>query len=237
MKKSKAIRLAGFVGALCASGALLGTSISSTGAWFTDSANGNLTASSGHLKLTGVSNTSVNFANLMPGEDRTQNIPYTVDVSGGGVDIWLVFDKTTAAYGAFTGSNGVNYGGHTSGGMGRYGHFQVGNDGNVAFRSHNLQLANPGPNCADGTVPGADGRGGSDATGSATAECGVPDAIKLVSRRSGETRPLRMAHPLREPQALAVARNMLWIANTNQHEIIAIDLAHGALRRVPVGET
>ena len=181
MKKSKAIRLAGFVGALCASGALLGTSISSTGAWFTDSANGNLTASSGHLKLTGVSNTSVNFANLMPGEDRTQNIPYTVDVSGGGVDIWLVFDKTTAAYGAFTGSNGVNYGGHTSGGMGRYGHFQVGNDGNVAFRSHNLQLANPGPNCADGTVPGADGRGGSDATGSATAECGVPDAIKLVS--------------------------------------------------------
>jgi hypothetical protein len=63
------------------------------------------------------------------------------------------------------------------------------------------------------------------------------DAIKLVSRRSGETRPLRMAHPLREPQALAVARNMLWIANTNQHEIIAIDLAHGALRRVPVGET
>lgn len=63
------------------------------------------------------------------------------------------------------------------------------------------------------------------------------DAIKLVSRRSGETRPLRMAHPLREPQALAVARNTLWIANTNQHEILAIDLASGALRRVPVGET
>jgi hypothetical protein len=63
------------------------------------------------------------------------------------------------------------------------------------------------------------------------------DAIRLVSRRSGETRPLRMAHPLREPHALGVARNTLWIANPNQHEILAIDLASGALRRVPVGET
>ncbi|HEY6941642.1 thioredoxin-like domain-containing protein [Dokdonella sp.] len=63
------------------------------------------------------------------------------------------------------------------------------------------------------------------------------DAVRLVSRRSGETRPLRMTHPLREPHALGVARNTLFIANTNQHEIVAIDLGSGALRRVPVGET
>ena len=47
MKKSKALRLAGFAGALCASGALLGTSISGTGAYFTDSHNGQINASTG----------------------------------------------------------------------------------------------------------------------------------------------------------------------------------------------
>lgn len=63
------------------------------------------------------------------------------------------------------------------------------------------------------------------------------DAIKMVNRRNGETRPLRMTHRLREPQGLCLAHNTLWIANTNQHEILCIDLGSGALRRVPVGET
>ena len=51
MKKSKALRLAGFAGALCASGALLGTSISGTGAYFTDSHSGAINASTGHVKV------------------------------------------------------------------------------------------------------------------------------------------------------------------------------------------
>jgi hypothetical protein len=63
------------------------------------------------------------------------------------------------------------------------------------------------------------------------------DAIKLLNRRSGEARLLRMSHPLHEPQGLCLTRDALWIANTNRHEIVRIDLASGGLRRVPVGET
>lgn len=62
------------------------------------------------------------------------------------------------------------------------------------------------------------------------------DAVKVVSRRSGESRPLRMAHVLREPGGLALARDVLWIANTGRHEIVRLDLGGGTLRRVPVGE-
>jgi len=62
------------------------------------------------------------------------------------------------------------------------------------------------------------------------------DAIRLVSRRSGESRPLRLTHVLREPGGLALARDALWIANTGRHEIVRLDLASGVLRRVPVGE-
>ena len=37
MQKKKAVRLAGFVGAVCATGALVGFGVSGTGAYFTDS--------------------------------------------------------------------------------------------------------------------------------------------------------------------------------------------------------
>lgn len=62
------------------------------------------------------------------------------------------------------------------------------------------------------------------------------DALKVISRRSGDSRPLRMTHVLREPAGLACARDALWIANTGRHEIVRLDLASGALRRIPVGE-
>lgn len=185
MRKAKALRVAGFVGALCASAALVGTSVAGTGAYFTDSHDGTIASSSGHLTLDGVGQTNLNFANLMPGEDQTANIPYTVNVSSGKVDVWMVFDATSAGYGHFTGAKNTSYQGYTDGGMGRYGHFQVGNNGAVAFRSHNLQIAaNPADNCSDGTVPGTDGRGGSDVKSASNAECGVPAAIKLASNLS-----------------------------------------------------
>jgi hypothetical protein len=61
-------------------------------------------------------------------------------------------------------------------------------------------------------------------------------AIKLIARKSGETRLLRMGYRLHEPQGLCLAGSLLWIANTNLHEIVCIDLATGAVRRIPVGE-
>lgn len=186
MRHAKTLKVAGFATALCASVALIGFAAAGTGAYFTDSHDGQIASSSGHLKmnLPAGTDTNLNFANLMPGEDQSANIPYTIDVSSGKVDVWMVFDATSTGYGHFTGAKDVSYGpdGYTDGGMGRYGHFQVGNNGQVAFRSHNLQLAKaPTPNCADGTTPGADGRGGSDIKSATNAECGVPAAIKLAS--------------------------------------------------------
>jgi hypothetical protein len=62
------------------------------------------------------------------------------------------------------------------------------------------------------------------------------NSIKLLNRQSGEVRALRMQHHLNEPQGLALTNNFLWIANTNLHEIVCIDLTGGAVRRVPVDE-
>ncbi|MCK9539534.1 hypothetical protein [Dokdonella sp.] len=62
------------------------------------------------------------------------------------------------------------------------------------------------------------------------------NAIKLFDRRSGKLHALPLRHELAEPQALALAPGRLWIANTNRHEILAVDLASGTCTRVPVGE-
>ena len=183
MQRKKAIKLAGFIGALAASATLVSISVSSTGAYFTDSKDGSLAANSGHLKLTGVSETNLNFADLMPGEDQTQTVNYNVDVSSGQVDLWMVFDTSSSGYGHFSGTKNVAYGpdSYSDGGMGRYGHFAVGAGTDTAFQSYNLQMAaNPANNCSDGTVPGSDGRGGSGVKSATNEECGVPGAIKLA---------------------------------------------------------
>lgn len=61
-------------------------------------------------------------------------------------------------------------------------------------------------------------------------------AIKMIARKSGEARLLRLGYRLHEPQGLCLVGSLLWIANTNLHEIVCIDLASGAVRRIPVGE-
>lgn len=53
------------------------------------------------------------------------------------------------------------------------------------------------------------------------------DAIKLFRLRTGTLHRLPLRCPLGEPQALALAGGKLWIANTNQHEIVRVDLASG----------
>jgi hypothetical protein len=60
--------------------------------------------------------------------------------------------------------------------------------------------------------------------------------IRLLSRRSGELRRLRLDYRLDEPHALALSGGLLWIANTNLHEIACVDLGAGSVRRVPVAE-
>ena len=61
-------------------------------------------------------------------------------------------------------------------------------------------------------------------------------SIKVLSRKSGELRPLRHSYRLNEPQGVGLSGNRLWVANTNLHEIACIDLVNGKVRRVPVAE-
>jgi hypothetical protein len=186
MVSKKTVKVAGFVGALCASAALVATAATSTGAYFTNSKDGNLAGSAGHLEVL-TSGTNINFTGLNPGEDQTQKITYTpTSNSTTKEDIWLVFDPNTTGYGAFTGAKGLTYGSWTSGGLGGYGHFKIISDQGLGFQSYNLALDPSGNN----TCANANGDGGSTAKETLASDghtivpapyCGVPAAIKIGS--------------------------------------------------------
>lgn len=197
MRKGKALRLAGFIGATCASVALIATAVETTGAYFSSTKSGTISANGGHLKLN-TGNTNLNFADLMPGTNKDQAVNYNVDVTAGNtVDLWLTFDTSTpankTAYNFFTGgarlANG-DYDWHTCvngdttlncGGLGRYGYFAVANtptNGNSStlFRSGNLSFAtsantpNTGPATTNECHVNANGDGGSGVTSTGHAD-------------------------------------------------------------------
>ena len=192
MSKSSIIKVGGFIGTLAAGAALVGSAVTGTGAWFTSSQTGELKAGAGHLTLK-TTDTALTFSDLMPGEDKTQDVGFNVDVSGKS-DVWLVFDKT-AAYGQFTGTKDDAL--YPAGGLGRFGHFKVAvNGGSALFESWNLQLAPAGEtNCTD-----ADGHGiGTKPTSrdETPGYCGVPAAMKLASNlSSGEARTVNLTFGL-----------------------------------------
>jgi hypothetical protein len=164
MRKSKAVRVAGFVGAIGASAALVGFAATGTGAYFTDSHDGTITTSTGvvQLALNTPADGVLNFANLLPGEYQTKNITYTGQGSEP-EDVWLVFpmgDGTGLGNPseAFTGKPDDNAGG----GLGRYGHLAIDAPAG-SFTSYNLNnpgttSGHTGPSCpVDGN-----GHGGSN---------------------------------------------------------------------------
>ncbi|MEO7326242.1 MAG: thioredoxin-like domain-containing protein [Dokdonella sp.] len=61
-------------------------------------------------------------------------------------------------------------------------------------------------------------------------------SIKRIDRESGSTQPLSMSYQLSEPQGLSLLGDKLWIANTNRHEIVCVDVSTGEAQRVPVAE-
>ncbi|MEO5625973.1 MAG: alkyl hydroperoxide reductase [Dokdonella sp.] len=61
-------------------------------------------------------------------------------------------------------------------------------------------------------------------------------SIKRVDRETGQTQPLPMTYRLSEPQGLSLLGDKLWIANTNRHEIVCVDVPTGEAQRVPVAE-
>ncbi len=61
-------------------------------------------------------------------------------------------------------------------------------------------------------------------------------AIKVLNRKSGEVRALRINYRFHEPGGLSLAAGVLWVANTNLHEVMRIDLNSGAAKHVAIGE-
>jgi hypothetical protein len=226
---SKAWRLGGFVAALGASGALIASATGATGAYFSDAHNGTLQATSGHLTLN-VSDTTLNFTGLMPGEDQTKNITYSTDANGN-EDVWLVFPDNTA-YGQFTGAKNATE--WPDGGLGRYGHFAVSDThGGLAFHSYNL-ANDPTPNPANDCAVDANGRGGSDQQATSVSDtppyCGVPHAILLASNLvSGTSGTISVTFGLTGRQ---VAQNQTeFVPNPVQFQIVGTQ--HGVRPDAP----
>jgi hypothetical protein len=184
VSRKQFLKVTGFVGTLGAGAALVASAATGTGAWFTDSEAGSISANSGHLNVTLTGGErNMNFADLMPGDYQHKTVSYQVNQSSGKSDVWLTFDKTLPAVGAFTGEKGGSW---ADGGLGRYGHFLVKDGaGHVIFQSNNLaHPANP-TDPAQCYVDPTNGHGGSSAKPGSAAEtipyCGVPYAIKLAS--------------------------------------------------------
>lgn len=60
--------------------------------------------------------------------------------------------------------------------------------------------------------------------------------IKALNMRSGEVRSFKLPYSFQQPEGLSLAAGALWVANTNAHEIVRVDLTSGVCKRIPVGE-
>lgn len=95
--------------------------------------------------------------------------------------------------------------------------------GDVAGKREAARLQHPLAVCADarGLVFVADSYNGK---------------IKALNLRSGELRALNLPYRFQEPAGLSMAAGALWIANTNAHEIVRVDLGSGQVKRLTIGE-
>src|SRR4051812_22516901 len=168
---------------MAAGAAMVGAAVTGTGAYFTDSKSGGFSASTGHLTLN-TTDPNLAFDDLMPGEDKTKNVEFNVN-SEGKSDVWLVFNKNDPGYALFTAAKGDPNA--PDGGLGRYGHFAVSNNGGAPlFQSYNLQ--HKGTGTGDSCGVDANGNGGSTQRPTSPTDtppyCGVPTAIKIASNLS-----------------------------------------------------
>jgi hypothetical protein len=181
MQKAKAIRLAGFVGALGASAVLVGAAVQGTGAYFSDSHNGSISATTGHVSLAvSPANGELNFSGMLPGDYQSKDVAYTAHGTGA-EDVWLVFPTNGDAE-AFVG----NPSDASGGGLGRYGHFALSSTNGAHFTSYNLNNPGTGSHSGDSCPTDANGEGGSNAqpatpTDTQVAFCAPPNAILLAS--------------------------------------------------------
>jgi hypothetical protein len=179
MHRKKALKLTGFAAALCASGALVGISVSGTGAYFTDSHDGSINATSGHLKVAvSPQSGALNFSQLLPGEYQKQTITYTANVTGH-EDVWLVFPDHGSDAFSMTPQDGPVP-------LGRYGHLNISSTNGASFVSNNLASPGTGSHAGPSCTVDPNGEGGSSQEAANQADhsvpfCPAPGAILLAS--------------------------------------------------------
>ena len=127
------IRLAGFVGSVGVTAALVGAAATGTGAYFSDSKTGDIKATMGSIRIeghdgSGANSIGIDFEKMLPGEAQSKTIRYQ-NTGQNNQDVWVVFDR--AALGDGSGNVGVNS-------LGRFGEIHVKGNGVSVFDSANL---------------------------------------------------------------------------------------------------
>ncbi len=61
--------------------------------------------------------------------------------------------------------------------------------------------------------------------------------IRRIDLKTNEVSRFKFSHPLNEPGGLSLYRNKLFVANTNAHQIVAIDLQTRIAEVVDVRES
>jgi peroxiredoxin len=62
------------------------------------------------------------------------------------------------------------------------------------------------------------------------------DSLRMLRLGGGDLRRYEIDYRLQQPGAIAASPGALWVANTNAHEVVRIDLDANTVRRLPVGE-
>lgn len=60
--------------------------------------------------------------------------------------------------------------------------------------------------------------------------------LKFLRLGGGEMRRFELSYRLNEPAAIATSPGLIWVANTNSHEVLRIDIESAQVRRLPIGE-
>lgn len=94
-----------------------------TGAYFSDTDQGNMTGAIGSIKVTGT-NTDLAYTNMLPGEPQTVTAGFE-NTGLNNQDVWVVFNNEKAL--------------HAINNLGKYGNFAINSGGNAIFASTNLQ--------------------------------------------------------------------------------------------------
>lgn len=136
MIKSTTLRVAGFVGTLGATAALVGAAAMGTGAYFSDAKSGSISGTMGSIRITaydggGSNATDIAFSNMLPGEGQEKTVRYQ-NTGHNNQDVWLVFNQADLGdHNARTDAGKVND-------FGRYGEIHVKGNGTEIFGSKNL---------------------------------------------------------------------------------------------------